>query len=545
MSNQILELIKSKPPEVRKLLIEAIKNEIDKRRKNDLLTYIRSILQPKQLEFLEKVEDMNNPAKWMAMGGSRGGAKSNTIRNIMVYRRIKYPGSIGVLFRRSLNDLQDNHITPMFQEFPFLRKYYNVQQKTIKIPTIKELPDNDEKQVYSYIYFRHEEVEDKLIEMFQGKNYDDVFVDEATHNSERALIAMSNACRTTRSDMRSRFVLTMNPGGRSHSFIKRIFIDKKYIENEKRENYYYLQAYGWDNAYWSLPALLSDGLSISDYHSWDENQRFDYFVERSEYGRALNQLPDNERKAQLFGDWYVFAGQFFYTWSEKNILRGSYTPHPNYPKCGGLDYGKHTVLEVCERDYDGNIIFFAENYTVDMTASERAASIAEMLIAKELYNLRIIYDTDMEFSTEHYKGGDKAPIEIFREVISRKFEVAGLKGKEPVFSVVSKKPIDNKNYRIATNEFFKDFLGKNKILYVEHECPLAIQTIPELVYSKNDPSGLDFDPKIGFDHCYDASKMAIMELWTPVREKQELQWIKDWRKRTTATTLHGWKPGMG
>lgn len=465
---------------------------------------------------------------------------SDAVRKGIVYRRLKYPGSVGVLFRRSLNDLQDNHITPLWSEFPHLRQYYNVQQKTLQIPT--SIPG-----VYSYILFRHEEIEDKLIEMFQGKNYDDIFVDEASHNSQRALIAMSQSCRTTRTDMKSKFVLTMNPGGRSHSFIKRIFVDKKYVENERPEDYEYIQAYGWDNAYWCLKALAEDGLSIEDFHSWDNDQRFEYFVTRSDYGRDLNALNDSDRKAHLFGDWYVFAGQFFNMWSENNIIKSPavYNYENSFPMAGGLDYGQNTVFEVCQRDYDGNITFFAEDYTVHRTPTERATSLANTLISKRLYSLPIAYDTDMEFNSEHYTGSNKAPIEIYREVIEKIFKMEGLEGKEPIFTIVSKKPINNKNYRYATNEFFKDYLSLGKMKFVENECPKAIETIPELVHDKKNPNGLDFDPTIGFDHAYDACKMAFMQLHVPVEVKKDPQWIIEWRKRNNQLESGTWLPGMG
>ena len=515
MDSEVLQILADKTPEEKRLLAKLAMQEYRRQRQdiNRLAEFVEEELQPKQRNLYELIE--TSTAKWIGYGGSRGGAKSGGLRRAMLMRRMNYPGSVGVIFRKTLDDLRDNHITPLFEEQPHLRQYYNVQNKELTIPITK-----DGIEYKSRILFVHEDNEKTFIETFQGKNFDDIFVDEATHLSEHQLVYMATSCRTTRTDMRSKFVLSMNPGGRSHSFIKRIFIDKKYIGNENPGQYQFLQAYGWDNVQWAKLALKEDGLTEEDFYKWEENKRFDYFVERTDYGRDLNQLPDNDRKAHLFGDWFVFAGQFFNMFSEENIVRGEYKPSVGSNIVGGLDYGQRTVLEVGDRDYEGNITTFLEVYSEQKTPGQRAEEIAEALIKNELWNLRIVYDTNMNINLRNYTGYDKTPIQIFKDVIREKFQLAGHSDKEPLFTVVSKASTSQYGYRAACNEAYKDYLY-TKRHKIHESCVNLISTMPELVYDIKDGNGLDFDQNVGIDDPYDADKYMLMALWTPDAPEQQ------------------------
>jgi hypothetical protein len=502
------ELIqKADSPEELEKVTQLLRNTIQYQHEQNPTELIMSELQPKQKLLLNEVDSRGS--KWVGWGGSRGSAKSGGLRRIMLLRRLKYAGSVGVLFRKTFNDLRDNHITPLWQEYPFLRQYYNVQNRELTLPN------------GSRILFVYEENEKDFIETFQGKNYDDIFVDEATHLKEYQLVYMSTSCRTVRMDMKSKFVLSMNPGGTSHSFIKRIFIDKKYLDNEKKEDYTFIQAYGWDNVMWSLNALKEDGFTKEDYYSWDNNQRFDYFVNKTDYGSDLNKLPSNDRMAHLFGDWYVFAGQFFYMFSDANIIHKRVPVFQEFPTQGAIDYGKRTVFEVAQMDYEGRIIFVDEVYTDSGTPTERAEKIADKLIERELWNLKIACDTNMGITlTEYVPGADKSPIELFKEIFERRFREANLVGKEPYLYLVSKRAVGQYSYRVMCNEVFKDYLHRGLLKFAE-DCQMAISTIPELVYDEKDKNGLDFDDKVGIDDPFDACKYCFNELYRPYMREAE------------------------
>jgi len=87
-------------------------------------------LQPKQRKFLETVE--KTPVTFY--GGARGGGKSKGLQLIMLLRRLQYSNSTGAIFRRTYPELEGNHIRPLFQAFPELRKYWNEGKKLLSIP---------------------------------------------------------------------------------------------------------------------------------------------------------------------------------------------------------------------------------------------------------------------------------------------------------------------------------------------------------------------------------------------------------------------------
>jgi len=78
-------------------------------------------------------------ATWIGYGGALGGAKSGAIRRIMLMRRGKYPKTIGVIMRRVLADVKENHIQKYWEEYPELRQYYNSTDYEIQLPNASRI----------------------------------------------------------------------------------------------------------------------------------------------------------------------------------------------------------------------------------------------------------------------------------------------------------------------------------------------------------------------------------------------------------------------
>lgn len=289
-------------------------------------------LQPKQLQLNDLVE--NSPATWIGYGGSRGGAKSHGARAVMLRRRLQYPGTWGVIIRRTYDDLWEEHITKYFRDWPFLKECYNAQHRELNLPN------------GSGIKFGYAQFPGQVAEQFQGKGWMDVFVDEATQIVERDLEFLRTCCRWPGVPEGScKMVLTMNPGGKSHGFVKRVFItgrtDKTvYRNNEKPEDYEFIQSRAWDNVEWVKDALRVDSQSVADFYKMPEELRFKYFIERSDYGRKLNALPEALRVGNLLGDWDRFSGQYFDIFSEERFVRDMRAKiMPWYPRWLSVDWG--------------------------------------------------------------------------------------------------------------------------------------------------------------------------------------------------------------
>src|SRR5487761_2500115 len=195
----------------------------------NLIEY-RPVFQPKQAALRKLVE--NSPATWIGYGGSRGGAKSHAARLLMWKRCEDWPGTRRCIFRRTYDLVRENHVEKLFAEYPALRQLYHLGDKELRFPN------------GSVIAFRYGETPND-IENFIGKEYMDIFVDQAEMLTERELNTLKSCCRWpgTRDDQ-CKFILTFNPGNVGHAFLKRIFFDRNYNEREHAEDYAFVQAHG-------------------------------------------------------------------------------------------------------------------------------------------------------------------------------------------------------------------------------------------------------------------------------------------------------------
>lgn len=135
----------------------------------------------------------------------------------------------------------------------------------------------------SEILFRYCNAE-KDLDNFQGVQFDVIFFDEATQLKEE-WIKKIGACVRGVNDFPKRTYYTMNPGGVSHGFFKRLFIDKVYDIGEYAEDYSFIQS------------LVTDNKALMESNP--------------EYIKQLEALPPKLRKAWLEGRWDIFEGSYF------------------------------------------------------------------------------------------------------------------------------------------------------------------------------------------------------------------------------------------
>ena len=431
----------------------------------------------------------------------------------MLSRRFAFPETNGFIIRRTLDDLRDNHIRPLLREYPALANWYNKQEKVLNFPN------------GSWTRFISSDNYDDIFLLY-GKEAADVFVDQAEQFTQEQLefLQTINRC-TTNIDITPKMLFTFNPGNVGHAHLKRVFLERDYTGNEVAEDYGFIRAYGWDNVEWCRRALRDDGITDGEFYGWASEKRRTYFITRSDYGNKLNALPDSQRQAELDGSFDVFEGQFFSMWRrDVHIIDAIRKPeNPDWPIVGCIDYGQRSVMEVQFRDYAGRIINFAECWTEYETPAERFNAMADTLLERELFGIKLLYDTNMDINLKYYTGYDKMPSTIAREVFRDR-----MGANAPRLQVVSKATTDKRGYRVVANEAVKQALSwrrgtdGNLEMYpqfvVTRDCVKLISTMPVLIADPTSPDGLDFDQKVGCDDPYDACKMALLDLRTP-REK--------------------------
>lgn len=218
----------------------------------------------KQLEF------MRDRHRHIAFGGARGGGKSWAVRAKAKLLCMNYPGIRILIVRRTYPELYNNHINILRKELFGIIKY-NDKEKLMTFPNSSTLS-------FSYC------ASDKDLDRLQGVEYDVIFLDEATQLSEYQMRAIV-ACVRAVNDYPKRIYYTCNPGGKGHSYIKRLFIDRRYTEGERAQDYSFIQS------------LVTDNTALMEADP--------------DYIRQLESLPKKLRDAWRYGDWNIFEGQFF------------------------------------------------------------------------------------------------------------------------------------------------------------------------------------------------------------------------------------------
>jgi hypothetical protein len=207
----------------------------------------------------------------VAYGGARGGGKSWAVRVKALLLCLRWAGIKILIVRKTYKELTNNHIIPLQQMIPVDVARYNKTDKVFHFCN------------GSTIWFGYC-ASDADLDQYQGAEYDVIFFDEATQLQEAWIKKINLAVRQP-NGLPKRTYYTCNPGGVSHNYIKRLFIDRKYEEAEIPENYSFTQA------------LVTDNKVLMEMSP--------------EYKAELEALPPKLREAWLYGSWNIFEGQFF------------------------------------------------------------------------------------------------------------------------------------------------------------------------------------------------------------------------------------------
>jgi hypothetical protein len=238
----------------------------------------------------------------MLVGGAAGPGKSFFLRVALCSWAFEIPDLQIYLFRKTYKDLEQNHINhPM--GFPVLLGEH-IQAKKVRYNSAKNVFVFDNGSMIHLCHCQHEK--DKY--NYQGAEIHVLAIDELTHFSEsiytylRARVRMSGVQIPEKYkipdklDNRGyrtvfpRAVLSTNPGGLGHNWVKQTFVDysppKTIVKTEKKDGGLYRAFY---------PAKLSDNQKLLD--------------DDPEYADRLSGLGNRELvRAMLEGDWDIVAG---------------------------------------------------------------------------------------------------------------------------------------------------------------------------------------------------------------------------------------------
>ena len=435
-------------------------------------------------------------SKYNAYGGARGGGKSWAVRTKGKLLCLNYAGIKVLIVRQTYTELQNNHINPLKSELHGLAKY-NTQEKMFTFPngsTIK------------FGYCKN----DADLGQYQGAEYDVIFIDEACLLSEYQIKAIT-ACMRGVNGFPKRTYYTLNPGGQSHGYFKRLFIDRRFEATEDPKDYAFIQS------------LVTDNKVLMET--------------QPDYIKQLEALPPKLRDAWLHGRWDVFEGMFFEDFrTEVDVAKAHeigltpeqalqyrrfthviepFEPPEEWTYFRSYDFGYGKPFSCCwwAMDYNGVAYQIAELYGCTQTPNEgvkwtpdqQFEKIAEIershpyLKGREIYGVadpsiwdgsrgKSVYDTAVDYGIYFDKGIND--------------RIAGWM---------------QMHYRFAFDE-----KGK-AMMYIFNTCKSTIRTLPLMMYDEHKPE--DLDTKLE-DHIADAIRYFCRPI-EPVKKDVDKKVIFD------------------
>ena len=437
--------------------------------------------------------------KHIGYGGARGGGKSWAVRNKAIRLCLRYKGIKVIIIRRTYPELLNNHINPLLTVLHGIAKY-NKTEKVFRFGN------------GSTINFGYCNADKDLLQ-YQGAEYDVIFLDEATQLQEM-WIKKITACVRGVNDFPKRIYYTCNPGGASHGYFKRIFIDKKYEEGEVPEDYSFTQALVTDNK-----ALMES---------------------QPDYVRQLEALPSKLRDAWLYGRWDIFEGQFFedlrLTPDLDLCASAGITPEQaltqrrfthvikpfeiprgwNIMRSYDFGYNKPFSLGYWAVDYDGILYRIMEMYGCTQTPDEGVKWSPD----EQFKRIR-------DFEKEHpWLKGRKIVDSVADPAIwdsSRGESIAETAAKYGIYFF----PGDHERIPGWMQVHYRLQFDDNGYprMYIFENCKAFIRTMPLMMFSETHPE--DIDTKLE-DHCPDEVRyMCMSRPISPIVPKEQKIIVSD------------------
>ena len=413
--------------------------------------------------------------RYVAYGGARGGGKSWFVRWKAILLCLFFAGIKILITRKTYRELLNNHIAPLL----LILNGIAVYNKSDKCFTFEN---------GSTIWFGYC-AHDKDLGQYQGAEYDVWFADEAGQFLEKWLVEI-DACVRGANNFPKRTYYTLNPGGPSHGYFKRLFIERRFTEDEHPEDYAFVQA------------LVQDNTALMEL--------------QPEYKRSLEKLPAKLRKAWLEGDWNIFEGQFFEDFiDDPQHYKDRTFTHVIEPFEIGSDwkiyrsfdwgYAKPFSCGWWAVDHDGIVYRILEFYGCNGTPNEgmkwtpnkvfseiqKIEREHRWLAGKKIYGVAdpAIWDAETGESIAE---------------VAEKYQVYFEKGDHkriPGWMQV--------HYRLAFDE------NGRPEMYIFSNCKAFIRTMPLLQYDEHKPEDLDTD---GEDHVADEVRYFLMT--RPIKPKE-------------------------
>lgn len=294
----------------------------------------------RQTEFHKSGED------YVVYGGARGGGKTCALVWEALMWGLEHAGANMFIFRETYTALEQNVIREWKESIPQELYKYNESKHTARLVNGTTI---------SFSFMNNLDDARK----YQGSNIDWIGIDELTKHTEEEVQQILTCLRSAKG-FRPKFRGTCNPGGVGHLWVKETYIlpteyGKKVIENKD---------YGITIKF--IPATVYDNEVL--------------MKNDPAYVKRLENLPENEKQAFLYGNWDIFEGRFFGEWTEKTHVIKPFDIPREWKKYVSIDWGYKDYCDVLWHAMDGRHIYTYRELHVKETSVRDVAYMIKSLM---------------------------------------------------------------------------------------------------------------------------------------------------------------------
>jgi len=426
-------------------------------------------------------------ARQILYGGAAGGGKSHSMRWDAYAACLENPGLDAYLFRRTRVELENTHIKRLVVELPQEVGRYNGSKNRFEFVNGSYL---------NMCYSEHE----RDIENYNSVEFHWLGMDEAGHFTPYQISYARSRMRLGSFKPRQiglfpRCILSANPGGVSHHFLKQTFIDDRlpeveFFDTEMRDPTN-PDDKGWTSIF--IPAKIVDNPSLE-----------------AGYAAAFGGLPEYKQRMLREGDWDVVVGAYFDCWSDRNILRPFKLPS-HLTRFRSCDWGHSTPFSIgwwVVMDGEtppedplpvGSIVRYREWYG----SYGRENSISKSM------NLGLKMDgADVARRIKEMDGDEEFVYSVAGPDMWRADAGPSQAEKMETHGIIWRKA-DNQRI-LGWQEMYERIKGEDyPMLYTFSTCVDFIRTVPNLQHEEP-PRDIEDIRKIGEDHVGDECRYACM-----------------------------------